>query len=438
MTPGGYPLQLSLDGRRVVVVGAGRVAARRIPALLEAGADVVIIAPDTTALPPERLAAVTVKHRAYAGPADLAGCWLVHACTDDPAVNEGVSSDADAAGIWSVRADDATRSGARVPAVGRSEDVTVAVTTAGDPRRAAALRDALLAALDTGALPAAALRHHRPPPGGGCVALVGGGPGNAGLVTVRGRRLLAEADVVVADRLAPRQLLDTLSPGVEVVDAGKTGYRGGMDQETINSVLVDRARAGNRVVRLKGGDPFVFGRGGEEAIACIEAGVPVEVVPGVTSAVAVPGCAGIPVTHRGVARGFAVLAASPGSGVDWSALAGVGADTLVLLMGLARLESIAAELVAGGRQGQTPAAVIAAGTTGDEQVVVGVLDDIAARAAEAKVGTPALVVVGDVVRLRQQLAGGQGQPRQQLAGGQSQLGERLVGGPRPATGRAPA
>jgi len=414
VTSGGYPLQLCLDGRRVVVVGAGRVAARRVPPLIEVGADVLVVAPDTTALPREVAAAVTIQPRTYAGSNDLAGAWLVHACTDDPAVNERVAADAEAARVWCVRADDASRSAARVPAVGRSDDVTVAVTTGGDPRRASALRDAVLSALDTGVLPAAALRHHRPRAGGGSVALVGGGPGSPGLLTVRGRRLLAEADVVVTDRLGPRELLDALAPGVEVIDAGKTGYRGGMDQQTINEVLIERAQAGHRVVRLKGGDPFVFGRGGEEALACVEAGVSVEVVPGVTSAVAVPACAGIPVTHRGVSRGFAVLSASPGSGVDWSALAGVGAETLVLLMGLARLGPIAAELVAGGRPGSTPVAVIAAGTTPEEHVVVGVLDDIAARAGEAGIGTPALVVVGEVVRLREQLAG---QPREALAAG---------------------
>jgi len=390
VTSGGYPLQLCLDGRRVVVVGAGRVAARRVPPLIEVGADVLVVAPDTTALPREVAAAVTIQLRPYAGSNDLAGAWLVHACTDDPAVNERVAADAEAARVWCVRADDASRSAARVPAVGRSDDVTVAVTTGGDPRRASALRDAVLSALDTGVLPAAALRHHRPRAGGGSVALVGGGPGSPGLLTVRGRRLLAEADVVVTDRLGPRE------------------------QQTINEVLIERAQAGHRVVRLKGGDPFVFGRGGEEALACVEAGVSVEVVPGVTSAVAVPACAGIPVTHRGVSRGFAVLSASPGSGVDWSALAGVGAETLVLLMGLARLGPIAAELVAGGRPGSTPVAVIAAGTTPEEHVVVGVLDDIAARAGEAGIGTPALVVVGEVVRLREQLAG---QPREALAAG---------------------
>ncbi len=405
MSSGGYPLQLCLDGRLVVVVGAGRVAARRVPPLVDAGAHVLVVAPDTAALPAGVAAALTIHRRSYAGPDDLAGAWLVHACTDDAEVNAQVAADAEAAGVWCVRADDATRSAARVPAVGRSDDVTVAVTTGGDPRRAAALRDAVLSALDTGILPAAALRHHRPPATGGSVALVGGGPGSPGLLTVRGRRLLAEADVVVTDRLGPRELLDALAPSVEVIDAGKTGYRGGMDQQTINEVLVERARAGHRVVRLKGGDPFVFGRGGEEALACVEAGISVEVVPGVTSAVAVPACAGIPVTHRGVSRGFAVLTASPGSGVDWSALAGVGAETLVLLMGLARLGPIAAELVAGGRPASTPVAVIAAGTTPDEHVVVGVLDDIAARASEAGIGTPALVVVGEVVRLREQLAG---------------------------------
>lgn len=410
MSTGGYPLQLSLAGRPVVVVGAGRVAARRIPALLEAGGQVSVIAPDTAALPDALRAAVTLHPRRYAGADDLSGAWLVHACTDDASINASVAADAEAARIWCVRADDAAASAARVPAVGRSADVTVAVTTAGDPRRATALRDALLAGLDTGVVPTTALHHHRRSPGGGSVALVGGGPGDPGLLTVRGRRLLAEADVVVTDRLGPRELLGALPADVEIVDAGKTGYRGGMGQDEINAVLVDRAQAGHRVVRLKGGDPFVFGRGGEEALACVDAGVPVEVVPGVTSAVAVPACAGIPVTHRGVARGFAVLTASPGSGVDWASLATSGPDTLVLLMGLARLGPIADELVAGGRPWSTPAAVIAGGTTPQEQVVVGVLGDIAGRAREAGLGTPALVVVGEVVRLRERLVPGHPAP----------------------------
>src|SRR5690606_6253562 len=164
----------------------------------------------------------------------------------------------------------------------------------GDPRRAARLRDAVQVALESGSLP---LRRHRRGPGR--VALVGGGPGDPGLVTTRGRQLLAEADVVVVDRLAPRALLGELDPDVEVVDVGKAPGHHPVSQDEINRLLVSHASAGKRVVRLKGGDPFVLGRGGEEVAACRAAGVPVEVVPGVTSAVAVPAAAGVPVTHRG-------------------------------------------------------------------------------------------------------------------------------------------
>lgn len=243
--------------------------------------------------------------------------------------------------------------------------------------------------------------------GSGQVTLVGGGPGDPELVTVRGQRRLAAADVVVVDRLGPRGLLDGLAPHVEVVEAGKAPGRQAMRQREINALLVERARAGQRVVRLKGGDPFLFGRGGEEVAACVLAGVAVEVVPGVTSAVGVPAAAGIPVTHRGVAQDVAVVSAhldpgDPASTVDWDALA-ASRGTVVLLMAMGRLELVCKELVARGRASATPAAVIAAGTTPQQRVVVGALDDIAGRAFEADLTNPAVVVVGDVVRLRERL-----------------------------------
>ena len=181
--------------------------------------------------------------------------------------------------------------------------------------RSVAIRDAVQTALETGSLP---MRRHRA--GAGSVALVGGGPGDPGLITTRGRQLLAQADVVVVDRLAPRALLDELDPEVEVVDVGKTPGNHPVTQDEINPILVEHARAGRRVVRLKGGDPFVLGRGGEEVAACREAGVPVEVVPGVTSAVAVPAAVGIPVTHRGLARQFTVVSGTTVStGRRWPA-----------------------------------------------------------------------------------------------------------------------
>jgi uroporphyrin-III C-methyltransferase/precorrin-2 dehydrogenase/sirohydrochlorin ferrochelatase len=245
--------------------------------------------------------------------------------------------------------------------------------------------------LESGSLP---LRRHRS--SAGHVALVGGGPGDVGLITTRGRQLLAAADVVVYDRLAPRELLTTLDDDVETIDAGKAAHAHTLTQEQINELLVDRARAGKRVVRLKGGDPFVFGRGGEEAAACVAAGVDVEVVPGVTSAVAVPAAAGIPVTHRGVAASFTVVS---GHGeVDPAALAAIP-GTLVVLMGLARLEMLAAELIAHGRAASTPVAVVADGTTSHERMVIADLATIASAVRESGMEPPAVVVVGEVVAL---------------------------------------
>jgi uroporphyrin-III C-methyltransferase/precorrin-2 dehydrogenase/sirohydrochlorin ferrochelatase len=270
--------------------------------------------------------------------------------------------------------------------------VTVAVTAGGDPRRAQKLREAISVALDTGELP---LRHHRPA-ATGHVALVGGGPGDPGLITTRGRRLLAEADVVVVDRLAPRALLDGLDVDVVVVDVGKAAGNHTVPQEQINDLLVEHARAGRRVVRLKGGDPFVLGRGGEEALACVAAGVDVEVVPGVTSAVAVPAAAGIPVTHRGRSR--QVTVASGHEGLDWASLAGLD-GTLVLLMGVSGLAEAAAALVAHGKPAATPVAIVESGFSPEQRTTVGTLATIADLARARDVRPPAVIVVGDVVDL---------------------------------------
>ncbi|MGE5136794.1 MAG: uroporphyrinogen-III C-methyltransferase [Gemmatimonadota bacterium] len=401
-----YPLALNLAGRRTVVVGGGEVALRRARALLAAGAVVQVIAPDVN----EELLAldVAVSRRPFAA-GDLAGAWLVHAATSDPQVNAAVAAEAEQQGTWCVRADAAAESAAWVPAVTRHGDVTVAVTAGGDPARAQRLRAAVAAALASGSLPVRPQRRPRTgSPALGSVALVGGGPGDPGLLTVLGRRLLAEADVVVTDRLAPRGVLAELDPDVEVVEAGKAPHAHNLTQEQINGLLTSRALAGQRVVRLKGGDPFVFGRGGEEALACVRAGVPFEVVPGVTSAVAVPAWAGIPVTHRGVTQDFAVVSAHldpshPGSSVDWAALA-AGPGTLVLLMAVSRLGQIAGELVKRGRAAATPVAVICDGTTPQQQVLVSTLGRVGADAAARQLQPPAVVVVGDVVRLRDQLA----------------------------------
>ncbi len=395
-------MMLAMAGRRAVVVGGGQVALRRTVGLLEAGANVLVIAPevcaDLAALP------VTVLRRGYRD-GDLSAAWLAHAATDDPAVNDRVAADAERSRIWCVRADDGAVSAARTPAVTRHGDVQVAVTAGRDPRRAQRLRSAIALALADGRLP---VRPHRRPRGTGHVALVGGGPGDPGLITVLGRRLLAEADVVVTDKLAPRELLAELDPDVEIIDAGKQPHAHNLSQAQINELIVARALAGQRVVRLKGGDPFVFGRGGEEAAACVRAGVPFTVVPGVTSAVAVPAYAGIPVTHRGITQDFAVVSAHldpshPGATVDWESLAR-GPGTLVLMMAVAHLDLVAAELIKHGRDAATPVAIVSDGTTPDQKVLISTLREVAADADTAGVSPPAVVVVGEVVRLRELLA----------------------------------
>jgi uroporphyrin-III C-methyltransferase/precorrin-2 dehydrogenase/sirohydrochlorin ferrochelatase len=388
-----YPLALRLDGRRVLVVGGGAVATRRMPALLAAGAAVEVVSPELTpalhAMAEQgRIAWVQRRFR----PADVDGAWLVQVAVDDPAAAALVSAAAEERRVFCVRADDRDAATAWTPAVTRHGEITVAVTDRGDRRRAMAVRDLVAAALE--AAPAGAAL-----PAG--VALVGSGPGDPELITVKGRRLLARADVVVADRLVPGVLLGELRPDVEFVDAAKIPYGPSAAQEEINRILVDRARAGKFVVRLKGGDPYVFGRGGEEAIACAEAGVPVTVVPGVTSSIAAPALAGIPVTHRGVAHEFTVVSGhvppdSPLSLVDWPTLAKMR-GTLVVLMGLKNLPHIAATLLRHGRAADTPAALVQEGSTDHQRVLRSTLGSVAEDAATAGIRPPAVVVVGEVV-----------------------------------------
>jgi uroporphyrin-III C-methyltransferase/precorrin-2 dehydrogenase/sirohydrochlorin ferrochelatase len=233
------------------------------------------------------------------------------------------------------------------------------------------------------------------------VVLVGGGPGDPELITLAGRRALAEADVVVADRLAPRELLAELPAGVELVDAAKLPRGRSTAQEAINAILVERALAGRRVVRLKGGDSFVFGRGSEEWQACVDAGVPVTVIPGLTSAIAVPGLVGIPVTHRGVAHEFTVVSGHvpPGDArslVEWPAIARLH-GTLVLLMAVDNLTAIAAVLLEHGRHPDTAVALVQEGSLATERVVRSRLGRVAHDPQVADVRPPAIVVVGPVV-----------------------------------------
>jgi uroporphyrin-III C-methyltransferase/precorrin-2 dehydrogenase/sirohydrochlorin ferrochelatase len=391
-----YPIGLRLAGRRVLVVGGGAVASRRVPALLEAEAEVRLVAPEIT--PALRALADSGRldwvPRRFV-PSDVDGCWLVHTAVDDRTAAVEVSEAAAERRVFCVRADDRMAASAWTPAVTRHGPVTVAVLGGGDPRRAVAVRDGIRDRLADGSLDAGP---SHPGPG---VALVGAGPGDPELITVKGRRLLAAADVVVVDRLAPGLLLDELRPEVEVVDASKIPYGPGRAQEEINRILVSRAAEGRFVVRLKGGDPYVFGRGGEELLACVAAGVAVTVVSGVTSAVAVPAAAGIPVTHRGVAHEFVVVSGHlppghPASLVDWPALARLR-GTLCVLMGLKSLPAIVEVLLAGGRPAQTPAAVIQEGTTGSQRVVRARLAELPDATAAAEIRPPAILVIGEVV-----------------------------------------
>jgi uroporphyrin-III C-methyltransferase / precorrin-2 dehydrogenase / sirohydrochlorin ferrochelatase len=398
-----YLLGLRLADRRVLVAGGGAVAGRRIPALLDAGAAVFLVSPEVTGSLEDLAQSGRIQWaRRPFQPGDTGGAWLVCACTNDPAANEAIVAEAEQHRIWSIRADDAQRSQVWTPASGLAGDVQVGVLS-GDPRHSAGLRDAIVTGLRSGTVGARRGRQHR-----SGVALVGGGPGDPGLITVRGRQLLAEADVVVTDRLAPRSVLDELPPDVEIVDVAKIPYGRSVAQEHINAALITRAQAGKFVVRLKGGDPYVFGRGAEEVIACLQAGVPVTVVPGITSAVAVPGAANVPVTHRGVAQEFSVVSVhvppgDPRSTVDWPALAAMQ-GTLILLMAVERLAAVAETLIHHGRSAQTPVSVIADGTLPTQRTIVATLDTVAASVAEDGIRPPAVVVIGEVVNVAAEIA----------------------------------
>ncbi|MGW0845150.1 uroporphyrinogen-III C-methyltransferase [Streptomyces sp. NPDC002787] len=398
-----YPVGLRLTGRRVVVIGGGQVAQRRLPALIAAGADILLVSPSATPSVEAMADAgeLTWEKRRYAE-GDLAEAWYVLIATGDPEANARASAEAERHRIWCVRSDNAEEATAWTPATGHSEGVTVAVLTANaqgrDPRHTAAIRDAVVEGLRDGTLVAP---HHRTRAPG--VALVGGGPGDPDLITVRGRRLLAQADVVIADRLGPRDLLAELPPHVEVIDAAKIPYGRFMAQEAINNALIEHAKQGKSVVRLKGGDPYVFGRGMEELHALAEAGIPCTVVPGISSSISVPSAAGIPVTHRGVAHEFTVVSGHVApdderSLVDWPALARL-TGTLVILMGVDKIGRIAETLVANGKSPDTPLALIQEGTTAAQRRVDATLATVADVVRTQEVKPPAVIVIGDVVKV---------------------------------------
>ncbi|MFG2817238.1 uroporphyrinogen-III C-methyltransferase [Streptomyces sp. NPDC004673] len=396
-----YPVGLRLTGRRVVVLGGGQVAQRRLPALIAAGADILLVSPEATPSVEAMADAgeITWLRRPYAE-GDLSGAWYALIATSDPVANARASAEGEDHRVWCVRSDDADQATAWTPATGTSEGVTVAVLTTSasgrDPRHTAAIRDAVVAGLSDGTLVAPHYRTRTPG-----VALVGGGPGDPDLITVRGRRLLAEADVVIADRLGPRDLLAELPPHVEVIDAAKIPYGRYMAQEAINHALIEHAKQGKSVVRLKGGDPFVFGRGMEEMQALTEAGIPCTVVPGISSSISVPAAAGIPVTHRGVAHEFTVVSGHVApddarSLVDWPAMARL-TGTLVVLMGVDKIGRIAEALIAHGKDPATPVALVQEGTTAAQRRVDATLATVAETVRAEAVKPPAVIVIGAVV-----------------------------------------
>jgi uroporphyrin-III C-methyltransferase/precorrin-2 dehydrogenase/sirohydrochlorin ferrochelatase len=441
-----HPIFLDLGGQPVVVIGGGTVAERKIETLLESGARITVVSPKVTG-PIARQAGegrITLRPRRYQT-GDLQGFRLAYAATSDPEVNQAVRDEARDSGIWLNTIDQPALCDFITPAMVRRGDLTIAISTNGRcPALARQIREDLerqygpeyaeevehLGRIRDREKAAAGLASDRgsagdrigaeqssfPPKSGsaaptnaptpGTVYLVGAGPGDPELLTIKGRRLLARADTVVYDALVDPRLLDVCQPSAARVYVGKRCGCHSRSQDDINALLIEAARAGHVVVRLKGGDPFMFGRGGEEAEALVDAGLRFEVVPGVSAGSAVPACAGIPLTHRNVTAEVVFLAGhdSPTgpAPVDWARYAASTA-TLVVFMGLDNLGAIARLLLDHGRDARCPVAVIANGTTAAQRTVVASLAEIADKAARAGVQAPALIVVGDVVSLRDKL-----------------------------------
>ena len=406
-----YMACLDLAGRRAVVVGGGPIALEKTLGLLDAGAVVTVVAPEV--VPQLHELDVTWRPVRYSS-RHLRGAFLVIAATGERAVDERVSRDAEQRSLLCNVADVPELCNFILPSIYRRDPIVVAVSTGGRiarPREAAARPDRRggrtaprrpgasppgSSAVGQGALrdlrrPARVLRAAR---GRGAVTvhLVGGGPGDPDLITVRGLELLRQAEAVVYDELAPLELLAELPATALQIP------RAGMRQRQIDELLVSLGRRFDTVVRLKGGDPFLFGRGREEVDALAAAGIPHEVVPGVSALTAVPAAAGIPLTHRGLSAQVTVITARSAGDedLDFEQLAQTP-GTLVIFMGVARLEELAERLVAAGKAADTPAAVIANGTTDRQQTVVGRLDEIALLARDLP--SPALTVIGPTAAL---------------------------------------
>jgi uroporphyrin-III C-methyltransferase/precorrin-2 dehydrogenase/sirohydrochlorin ferrochelatase len=384
---------LDLTDRRVVVVGAGVVGTRRARRMVLDGARVLLVdpAPSDDARRMASHGDVDLEARRVTE-ADVDGAWLVVAATEDPGVNATVAAWCLERRTWCVNASDGRGGTARVAAASTHGDLTVGVVSVGepDPSRVATVRDALAAHVESGAVDLRRRRRRR-----GRVVLVGSGPGDPSLVPVAGLEALATADVVVTDRLGATALLDRLPADVEVVNVGKSPTNHPVPQAEINAILVDRALRGLTVVRFKGGDPYVFGRGGEEVHACRQAGVQVSVVPGITSAFSVPALAGIPVTQRGVATSVHVTSGHVGA--DAAALAALAAGaTVVFLMGVSALPGICAAALEQGVAADLPVAMVEQGSTATERVTRATVGTAAQVARSAGVKAPAIIVMGRV------------------------------------------
>ena len=452
-----FPLFADLSGRRVLVVGGGAVAQRKCEALLEAGALVELGAPVLTAVLTQWAQQGRIQH--LSGdfrPAWLDDAWLAIAATDDPATNHAVVAAADARRIWANAVDDAEASRFHVPARITRGPLQIAISSGGGaPMLARQVREQLETQFDEsfGALADLLTRHRQrirarwPEMGArrhgfarllsgpiqvllrkrqhiaaehafdqalraddalarqGSVALVGAGPGDPGLLTLRGLRVLNEADVILHDRLVSDEVLALARRDAERISVGKQAGDGGHSQSRINALLIEHAKAGKRVVRLKGGDAFVFGRGGEELEALQAEGIAFEVVPGITAALACAAYAGIPLTHREHAQSLQLITAHAKQSLDrldWPSLA-TGNQTLAFYMGVAALERIRDQLVAHGRASSTPFAIIENGSRQGQRVIVGKLSGLPELARSHDVQAPALLIVGEVAALAPRL-----------------------------------
>ncbi|MBI3111801.1 MAG: uroporphyrinogen-III C-methyltransferase [Ignavibacteriales bacterium] len=439
-----YPMFLKLAGSPVLVVGGGNVAEQKVKGLLASHASITVVAPKVTTLLSSFAEAGTIRlrHRRYQSE-DVDGQILVFGATDDPAVQEEVFRDAGQRNIPVNIADVPDRCTFYLSSVFEKGDLKVAVSTNGkSPTLGKTIRDRIGELLESGYpelleflggirwevhsrhaeyeerkrdfelivqnslkklydkefpfFPQTVKTDHP-----GKVYLVGAGPGDPDLITVKGLRLLHRADVVLYDALINLDLLDHLSLTAERIFAGKRGGCHSASQEEINRILIDRANQGNVVVRLKGGDPFVFGRGGEELEALRDVGIEVEVVPGITSGTGVPASIGLPLTYRHVSSSVVFVTGhecgDKERSVDWNSIAGI--DTIVVYMGIRSIGTIATSLRNAGKSPDTPAAVVFSGTWPEESIIEGTLGSIAERISDRESGRPGIILIGEVVRL---------------------------------------